>query len=202
MDMGQAYLELKDEELNEAYAEWVRRQRGQQGWWDRILALLLGRKHAHSLKTLMMTDEERARRHDRQIDLRLWQRFATDTAAEGAPMDHRSEAFPRFIIHPHSPWKIAWFLLSPRSCPSSSSPLFCLHFLCLARVRLFPLPGCSSCDILCSSCAPLSACSSCDTLCSSCATLSACSSCDTPLPRSSGVPVLAPKLSTHPQMPA
>ena len=131
MDMGQAYLELKDEELNEAYAEWVRRQRGQQGWWDRILALLLGSKHAHSLKTLMMTDEERARHRDRQIDLRLWQRFAADTAAEGAPVDQQSEAFPRFIIHPHSPWKIAWFLLP--SLPSSS-PLSCA--LCLACVRL------------------------------------------------------------------
>jgi hypothetical protein len=67
MDMGAAYMELKDAELNQAYAEWQRRQRGEQRLWDRLLNLVFGRRRAHSLKSLMMTDEEKAREREREV---------------------------------------------------------------------------------------------------------------------------------------
>jgi hypothetical protein len=48
------------------------------------------------------------------VDRSLWKRFAVDAAAEGAPPDETSARFPRYIIHPHSPWKLAWdvFIMS------------------------------------------------------------------------------------------
>jgi len=67
MDMGAAYLELKDADLDEAYAAWQRRQRGELRLWDRLLYHVFGRRHAHSFKSLMMSEEERAREREREV---------------------------------------------------------------------------------------------------------------------------------------
>ena len=79
-----------------------------------MMALVIGKERALRLKRFLSTtnEEELLQRHNREIDLRLWQRFAADVEAEGASLKDRGEdragAMPPYIIHPHSKWKTSW----------------------------------------------------------------------------------------------
>ena len=118
LDLGATFNELKKEDREKAYQAWLLSGTTDIEWtrkWRwKTMALVIGKERALRLKRFLSTtnEEELLQRHNREIDLRLWQRFAADVEAEGASLKDRGEdragAMPPYIIHPHSKWKTSW----------------------------------------------------------------------------------------------
>jgi hypothetical protein len=118
LDLGATFNELKKEDREKAYQAWLLSGTTDIEWtrkWRwKTMALVIGKERALRLKRFLSTtnEEELLQRHNREIDLRLWQRFAADVETEGASLKDRGEdragAMPPYIIHPHSKWKTSW----------------------------------------------------------------------------------------------